>query len=178
MPGLVRPSPELGSASDTGAASVPAARIIVVDDESSIADFAMQLLTASGHHVSAFTSPEEAVQEAARIHAPGNRVDLIITDLSMPERNGWWVLQTIKRLDPRIPVVLATGWNIERRDVELASRGLDDILAKPFARRSSARWFGGTSGPLGRTRPLLHPVEPAVAAPAVPYSATSEATCR
>jgi PAS domain S-box-containing protein len=132
LPGLVIPSSELGSGSDTGGASVPAARVIVVDDEPGIVDFAVQVLTAAGHHVSAFTSPEEAVQEAVRRYAAGNRVDLIITDLSMPERNGWWVAQTIKQLDPRIPVVLATGWNMEVRDVELASRGVDGILAKPF----------------------------------------------
>ncbi len=132
LPGLAIPVPEAESRSDDPGAKALAARIVVIDDEPGFVEFATQSLTAAGHRVLAYTSAEEAVAEAARTHTSGDRIDLVITDLSMPERNGWWVAQVIKQLDPRIPVVLATGWSLEVSETELASRGVDSILEKPF----------------------------------------------
>ena len=60
-------------------------------------------------------------------------VDLVLTDLGMPEVTGWDVARAIRARHPRLPVVLLTGWG-ERGTEETAPPGLvDKILAKPVS---------------------------------------------
>jgi CheY-like chemotaxis protein len=50
----------------------------------------------------------------------------------MPDLNGWEVAAAIRRQDPRIPIVLATGWGTQISPGEAEQRGVTRVLAKPF----------------------------------------------
>ena len=61
----------------------------------------------------------------------GESVDLVITDLMMPEINGWQFLRTVKRAFPDLPVVVLTGFVPEHGESILTDRKADGFLTKP-----------------------------------------------
>ena len=58
--------------------------------------------------------------------------DLIFTDLGMPKLSGWEVGKAIKEMNPRIPVVMITGWGMELNREKMSENGIDLIVSKPF----------------------------------------------
>jgi DNA-binding response OmpR family regulator len=62
--------------------------------------------------------------------------DLVLTDLGMPDMNGWEVLRAVKESRPATPVLVLTGWG----DTTEAPAGPrpDGVLTKPFDLRSLA----------------------------------------
>jgi CheY-like chemotaxis protein len=59
-------------------------------------------------------------------------VDLVITDLGMPEMTGWEVAKQVKAAHPRIPVVLLTGWGDQMRETSVHQAHVDIVLGKPI----------------------------------------------
>jgi CheY-like chemotaxis protein len=62
-------------------------------------------------------------------------VDIVLTDLGMPEVTGWDVARAVKARTPARPVILLTGWGDQPtpddRDSD-SSRLVDRVLGKPF----------------------------------------------
>jgi DNA-binding response OmpR family regulator len=60
-----------------------------------------------------------------------NSVDLVITDLYMPELSGFGVISILKKKYPKVPIIAITGWS---DDLEAARTKLfaDQVFAKPF----------------------------------------------
>ncbi|RMF86864.1 MAG: response regulator [Nitrospinota bacterium] len=103
------------------------ARILVVDDEAMICDIVEEALSSYGHRVRKAYSGYEGIncfQEEP--------FDLVLTDLSMSEINGYAVTRRIKALNPAVPVVLMTGWGESIDQTEARAQGIDYILSKPF----------------------------------------------
>jgi len=59
--------------------------------------------------------------------------DLVITDLGLPDRDGWKIIDIVKSASPDCKIVPMTGWNKEIKKQDLVSRGLTQILKKPFS---------------------------------------------
>ncbi len=55
----------------------------------------------------------------------------MLSDLGMPDRNGWEVARAVKDLAPSTPVALITGWGLTISDEEGARRGVDVVIKKP-----------------------------------------------
>jgi CheY-like chemotaxis protein len=87
-------------------------------------------LTARGYEVAACASAAEALRVAA-----AGRFDIIVSDIGLPETNGYELLGRIRRELPhlaRVPALAVTGYAAER-DVELArAAGFAAHIAKPF----------------------------------------------
>ena len=59
--------------------------------------------------------------------------DLVITDLGMPDVDGWEIARAAKTRRPAPRVALVTGWAGEIADREdLADRGVDCVISKPY----------------------------------------------
>jgi DNA-binding response OmpR family regulator len=103
-------------------------RILVVEDESAIADFLQRGLGAEGHVVGV---AEDGIDGERR--ARDEDVDLVILDLMLPGREGFSVLQSIRESKPGLPVIVLSA----RADVEDRVTGLDlgatDYVTKPFS---------------------------------------------
>ena len=46
--------------------------------------------------------------------------------------SGWQVAKKIKAIDPKVPIVLFTGWDIKLKESELRESGIDLVIQKPF----------------------------------------------
>jgi signal transduction histidine kinase/DNA-binding response OmpR family regulator len=107
------------------------ARILVVDDEPGLVAIVKQLLERSGAAVTIADGGKAAVKAA---QAPEARFDVVITDLDMPEVDGWAVATAVKEHLPGTHVVMLTGWAGEIAPEDFKQRGVDVILAKPCGR--------------------------------------------
>ena len=105
-----------------------APRILVVDDQPSIAGLMSQLLTMSGYEVVTASDAQQAEAEV-RQQAP----DLILSDVRMPGKSGYEFCRDLKS-DPAtrlIPFVLITGLTDSSDKVRGIEAGADDFLNKP-----------------------------------------------
>ncbi|HSR93226.1 MAG TPA: response regulator transcription factor, partial [Solirubrobacterales bacterium] len=102
--------------------------ILVVEDETTIADFLTRGLEAAGYGVA--TAPDGV--EGERL-ALGGGFDLVILDRMLPGRDGIEVLAAIRQAKPSLPVILLTAKGEIADRVEGLDRGATDYMTKPFA---------------------------------------------
>ena len=106
---------------------VSAATIMVVDDEKYILEGIDGLLTNLGHKSEIFQSPIEAY----RNFRPGT-YDLVILDMGMPEMTGLDLATKVKKIDPKLPIILFSGWSIYLQESPELQDIIDFKLTKPF----------------------------------------------
>jgi two-component system chemotaxis response regulator CheY len=106
--------------------------ILVVDDEPAIRDLLERFLTEAGFAVNTATNGQDAsLSIGERI------VDLVLTDIIMPEWNGIDLIVELRRRRPGLPVIaMSGGGQISRVDCLRTARrvGAVAILDKPFTR--------------------------------------------
>ena len=103
-------------------------KILVVDDEPSIRKYLQTLLEVDGFDVETVGSGREAI---GKING-GERPDLIILDVLMPEMNGLDTLQELMHLDRSLNVIMLSCSNEVGTVVEAIRLGAHDYLTKPF----------------------------------------------
>jgi DNA-binding response OmpR family regulator len=109
-----------------------AARVLVVDDEPTIAEIVCRYLERAGYDASSAADGPSAVQAATRSPAP----DLIVLDLMLPGMDGLEVMRRVRqRLDPPPAIILLTARGEESDRVVGLSLGADDYVVKPFSPR-------------------------------------------
>ncbi len=101
-------------------------KIILIDDEKRMCESLTALLTNDGFQVSAYQQAQEAV-DAIR----ASKVDLVITDIKMPDYSGLEILKIVKEVDEDIPVILMTGYASLDSAIEAITHGAYDYLMKP-----------------------------------------------
>jgi signal transduction histidine kinase len=100
------------------------AKILIVEDNEEVGAFAEALLSELGHDVVRASSGEEAL-EIAR----GQRFDVVFSDVVMPGMGGLRLSEILKQEQPKLPVILATGYS-----QEIAESGSGDrpVILKPY----------------------------------------------
>ncbi len=102
--------------------------ILLVDDEKAIAEVTGDMLTRLGYKVTVRVSSVEAL-EAFRYLA--DQIDLVITDLTMPQMTGLQLYSKIKKIRPDIRVIICTGFSEQLDNSKSAAIGVDAYLNKP-----------------------------------------------
>jgi two-component system copper resistance phosphate regulon response regulator CusR len=102
-------------------------RVLIAEDETRIASFLEKGLGAAGFSTTvAGTGPE-----ALRL-ARGGEYDLLILDVGLPERDGFEVLDELRRAGSRLPIVMLTARDGVADTVAGLEGGADDYVTKPF----------------------------------------------
>jgi signal transduction histidine kinase len=104
-------------------------RILVVDDDAPVRHTLASLLRASGQEVVEADSGAEALRWLET-----TAVDLVLTDLGMPDVTGWDVARAAKARHPDLPVVLLTGWGDQVGTEAPPGVRVDRVLTKPVPR--------------------------------------------
>ena len=115
------------SAATAARAAVPL-RILVIDDELQVRSTLAEMLEEQGHSVTQAPGGREGL---SYLESNPELVDVVISDLGMPDMTGWDVARTIQSRWPRLPVGLITGWG--ETDVTREERGrVNFVITKPF----------------------------------------------
>jgi acetyl-CoA synthetase len=104
-------------------------RVLVVDDEQSVAEFMSELLRTWGLEVDAVHGAEEAL---SMLESDPGAYDLVITDQSMPRMSGIQLADRIAHLSPAAPVVLYTGTADDIARHELEAARVKELVRKPL----------------------------------------------
>jgi PAS domain S-box-containing protein len=80
--------------------------VLVVDDDSLVLTSTCLLLEDLGHRVISATSGAQALE----VFDTESAIDLVITDMAMPQMNGAQLAQAIRTMKPSLPIILATGY--------------------------------------------------------------------
>jgi CheY-like chemotaxis protein len=112
--------------------SVRPLRILVVDDDPMLIQSLRDTLKTDGHDVVTAEGGKAGIAEFGAAGASGSRIDVVITDLGMPNVDGRQVAAAIKKASPATPVILLTGWGQRLADdgSEMPDH-VDRVLSKP-----------------------------------------------
>ncbi len=130
--GLLPATSEKAARSEAPPAETPRGRgetILLVEDETSLKDLASRILTENGYHVRAASTAAEAPSIAADTGYP---IDLLLTDVVMPEMLGNEVAKRVRAIRPALPVLYMSGYAQPILDTHGAFANQIDLLEKPF----------------------------------------------
>ncbi len=111
-------------------------RILFVDDDHTIVEFAKDLLSQLTYNVVGLTDPEKALN--AFKEAP-NEFDLVITDMTMPKMRGDKLAKAISEMNPNTPIIVCTGFSEYMDEQKAKELGIAKLLQKPFSPSSLAK---------------------------------------
>lgn len=103
-------------------------RILVVEDELSIANFVRQGLTEAGYAVDVACDGREGLR-----YALAANYDVLVLDIMLPEMNGLALLRELRDRGYKTPTLMLTARDTIDNRVEGLDAGADDYLVKPFA---------------------------------------------
>ena len=116
-------------ASEAVEAVVPSAtaRILVIDDERSMRELLAIVLRREGYDVLVASDGATAIAALER-----GSVDLLISDIKMPDMTGIEVLRAAKSFDPTLPAIMMTAFASQETAIEALRLGACDYMIKPF----------------------------------------------
>ena len=103
-------------------------KILVVEDETGLRDLLKLILTQEGFRVLTASSGKSAL-----LLAEGEKPDLILLDLMLPDVSGLDVCRTLRERQQNLPIVMLTARSSEAERVIGLSLGANDYIVKPLA---------------------------------------------
>jgi CheY-like chemotaxis protein len=103
-------------------------RLLVIDDSTELLDTCQMVLEEMGQQVDISASGREAVE---RVRG-GQRYDLVLCDVGMPEMDGWQVARQVRALSPTTKIFLLTGTADQIGSKDPLRKLVDGILLKPI----------------------------------------------
>lgn len=125
-------------------------RILIIDDETEVAQVLASAVEDGGHQALVATGGREGLEFIA-VHKP----DAVFLDVRMPGLDGLAVLRSIRVTDPTLPVLVITGHAGEQEIEEAQRLGVTDVIEKPFILNSLTKAMAtlrGQNGPAASVR--------------------------
>jgi len=119
-------------------------KILLADDEEMIRIMAREHLTELGYEVALAENGKVAV-DYFRDHC--NEIGLVILDMVMPEMNGREAFFEMKKIDPEVRVLVASGFNLNIQSDDLFAKGVEAFLQKPYTIAELSRIVADTIQP-------------------------------
>ena len=106
-----------------------AGTVLIVDDEPLVRETVSNVLKEAGYGVLTASDGEEGVRLFSE---QKDEIDLILLDLVMPNMGGVEALGALRNIDPHIRVVLSSGYNEKETIENIAGKGPDGFIQKPY----------------------------------------------
>jgi DNA-binding NtrC family response regulator len=101
--------------------------ILIVDDEELVRLTVKEMLKDKASRIIAVESGSQALKILSR-----ERFDIILTDVNMPDMNGFQLIEYVKLIDPMIPIIVMTGYGGIYDLREAMAKGAEEYIVKPF----------------------------------------------
>ncbi|MGD2271636.1 MAG: ATP-binding protein [Desulfobacterales bacterium] len=111
-------------------------RILFVDDEKPLVDMGRLMLERLGYTVTTRTSSVEALEFFRK---QPNAIDLIITDMTMPNLTGEKLARELIDIRPEIPIILCTGYSQQITEEKAKKIGIKEFILKPIVMQDLAK---------------------------------------
>ncbi len=105
-------------------------RILLVEDEDSVRAFSARALRATGYEVFEAESGDEALDLLDEV---GGQIDLMVSDVVMPEMDGPALLLKVRQRLPNLKVIFVSGYAEESVRQDIADDRSVEFLAKPYS---------------------------------------------
>jgi DNA-binding response OmpR family regulator len=105
-------------------------RILIVQDDDDFAGLLSEMLVERGYEILAVKNGNQGLSALAE-----QSFDLVVVDISVPEKEGVETIRAIKKINPALPVVAMTGGGISSGDLSpnlAQSAGASETITKPF----------------------------------------------
>ncbi|MDD5537203.1 MAG: response regulator, partial [Candidatus Cloacimonetes bacterium] len=109
--------------------------IMFVDDEPALVNVFRQGLMRLGYKIEGFTDPRKAFEYFEKYH---DKVDMLVTDTTMPYMNGVELAQRLMDMKKGLPVIICTGFTTLISVDDAREKGIKDFIMKPFKIRDIA----------------------------------------
>ncbi len=129
LPSATNAAPEKKAAGPLTEDLTGQGRILLVDDEEMIREMAQNLLKHLGYDVCTCCDGAEAVGFYGEHQ---NEIDLVIMDMIMPVMNGMDAFIKLKNINPKVKVLISSGFSAGRESNELFKLGLKGYISKPY----------------------------------------------
>ena len=103
-------------------------KILLVDDEASVRDIGVEMLTEVGFETITATDGRDALEKFQQ-HPD---IDAVILDLTMPKMDGEQCFRELRRLDPDIKVIMSSGYSEQEVSQHFLGKGLAGFIQKPY----------------------------------------------
>jgi DNA-binding NtrC family response regulator len=107
--------------------SLPRHTIMIADDEPGIIKFFRNILSREGYRVVSVRNGRDALKKAKK-----GGIDLVVLDIVMPGMDGMEALKELRRIAPRLAVIVLTGYGDLQTAREAMLLGARDYITKPF----------------------------------------------
>jgi DNA-binding NtrC family response regulator len=102
--------------------------ILIIDDDVNLCNVLQEELTEIGY----LTNSVNNADDAFNYLASDNSVDLILLDLKMPGKDGFYVLENLKKKDISTKVIVLTAYADVKSAIDSAKLGANDFISKPY----------------------------------------------
>ena len=103
-------------------------RVLIVEDDTAMAQMCAKLLRRRGHSAVIAGSPHDAI----RLLREGADIDVVISDIQMPQMDGIQLMARLRAIDETLPIILMTGYAHLINPSQVIALGAADYLMKPF----------------------------------------------
>ncbi len=114
------------------AAPVGSEALMYVDDEPGICKASHRSLERLGYRVAAYTSPVQALE---RLRAEPGTIDVLVTDMAMPEMTGLELFTHARAAQPQMRAIICTGFSDQAGTDAALAAGISEVLSKPITVR-------------------------------------------
>ena len=150
------PTGEHGTAPGTPPNSRPVS-VLVVEDEDPLRRLLERILVREGYQVTLARHGADALHIASTLELP---IELLITDLVMPELGGREVAEALRASNPTLPVLFISGYDPDPVVLDASDQAPTAFLAKPFtgsALLARVRELAPARGDCGSLAPPIRP---------------------
>jgi PAS domain S-box-containing protein len=129
-----------GAGPEVTPTSLGAGTLLVVEDEAAVRDMTKTMLERAGYRVLAVADGAAAM---AKIGAMDDPIDVLVTDVVMPNMSGIELAERVIDLHPRVGIVLLSGYTAETLNLERITHRGATFVAKPVSAKELLRAING-----------------------------------